>query len=239
MITNWNILSNNSRTLRYPPNINTWLLSRCWYPQVGRCFDTNMDVDYSYHAFTYIPQQHWYKYIPSCVCQRQNVFTIVPQLYKTLSYLEIPTEYQYLTDITIWYPQVGALIPVWMSIIHTMHSPTYHNNTGIKIYHHVYLNTKTFLRQYLNYTKDSPTLRCPPNINIWLASQFWYPQVGRCFDTIMDLVYSYHAFTFIPRATLVQYLYPIMRIPVSTYLWSAPVKSGLVLPIYVREAPAV
>ena len=34
--------------------------------------------------------------------------------------------------------------------------------------------------------KESLILKYPPNINIWLELQFWYPQV-RFVDTIIDV----------------------------------------------------
>lgn len=45
-------------TLWYPPNINIWLILWFWY-QLGRSFDTNINIAHGYHAYTYRPVQLW------------------------------------------------------------------------------------------------------------------------------------------------------------------------------------
>ena len=55
---------------------------------------------------------------------------IVAQVYDDYLTLNLPTSLnQCLTNITIWYPLVGCLIPLLMLIITTMHSPNIQNWT--------------------------------------------------------------------------------------------------------------
>ena len=146
MITNSNILSNSSRTLRYPSNINTWMTSQCWYPRVGRFFDTIMDVDYSYHAFTYMLQQLSYKPTPSRVFQRQSVFyDSTSTIQKTLPPWE-PTKCQCLIGITILKPTSWCFYTI-MDVDYSYHALTYipQPHRYNYIHHHVYLNVKMFI----------------------------------------------------------------------------------------------
>ena len=49
--------------------------------------------------------------------------------------------------------------------------------------------TQTITRAY----KDSLTLTYPPNINIWLVLQVWYPQVGSSIPLLMLIIDTMHS----------------------------------------------
>ena len=48
----------DSFIMRYPPNINIWLVLQFWY-QSSMFSDTIIDIDYWHHVFTYISVWHW------------------------------------------------------------------------------------------------------------------------------------------------------------------------------------
>ena len=68
------IISNNSHTVRYPPNINTWLVAQCRYPQVGSLIPIWMLIIHTVHS-TYI-DAYTIMCIPMPNCFYDNTSTI-------------------------------------------------------------------------------------------------------------------------------------------------------------------
>ena len=85
-------------------------------------------------------------YTPSCASQSQNVFTILPQLYNRLSHLEIPTEYQYLTSITMLIP-TNTFIDTIMDAEYPYHAFTYipQQHRYKSIHDHAYPSSDVFM----------------------------------------------------------------------------------------------
>ena len=55
---------------------------------------------------------------------------IDPNVYKDSRTLRYPPNINTLLALQFWYPRVGSLIPLFMLIVDTMHSPIYRSNIG-------------------------------------------------------------------------------------------------------------
>ena len=66
----------NNSPWRYAPNINIWLVLQFWN-QLGGFFDTIIDVEYWYLAFTYTLVQDWYiqssQICPPSACHTRKI----------------------------------------------------------------------------------------------------------------------------------------------------------------------
>ena len=93
-----------------------------------------------YHLILHTMQEPSYldKIAQVSVWFRMVLAQIWTWIYKDSLHLDIPTQCQFLTGITIWYPRIGFLIPLLMLIIDTMHSPIYWSNIERKnhVIHH-------------------------------------------------------------------------------------------------------
>lgn len=117
-------------TWRYPSNINilTGITISDTHKSIGSLMPLWMLILCMIHSLIYTSNDGTYH---QCVSQCQHACDINSQIQR-FSHFEIPTKHQYWIGITIFdtHEPVGSLIPLWMSIIRTMHSLIYHSNIG-------------------------------------------------------------------------------------------------------------
>ena len=144
----------DSLTLRYPPNINTWLVSQFLIPRASSSLiPLWMSIIRTMHSLIYHSNIGTYtlSFISWCEHVHDNNWNILSNNSRTL---KCPPNMNTWLVSQCRYPQVDSMIPLWMLITHTVHSPTYHNNTST-IYHHMYLGCQNVFQRIPQLYKDT------------------------------------------------------------------------------------